>query len=507
MKDPKPTRLGLLYTILLLSTIALAYIWIPSTGHRQMNVMLTISTVVVAILLIFIWAMAFARLPGGIRLRIAGAFMLFLILAFSTLRIRGVTGDLVPILAWRWSEQSFGTVLFSSEVSGVQTQDFPQFLGPYRNGTIGDKELISWESNPPKEVWRIKVGEGWAAFAVSGQIAVTQEQRGEEECVVAYDLATGEQLWVHADEARYASALGGVGPRATPTIDEDRVYTIGSTGLFNCLDVETGSLHWSKNILDENSGRQPEWGLAGSPLILDKLVIVSPGGSADRSLVAYSKDTGAFVWGGGTVRAGYSSPSLHTVAGREQILIFNGGSVAGHDPADGKVLWEVDWPLTECVAQPLPISENRVFVSTGYGIGCKLFEISTENGQFRADLLYETPRLKAKFANFVHYEGYIYGLDDGVFVCLDPETGQRKWKRGRYGHGQILRVGGKLIVQTEDGEIVLVELNPEKLIELAKLPALNSKTWNNPILAGSLMIVRNDREAVCYEVGLEDDAI
>ena len=338
--------------------------------------------------------------------------------------------------------------------------------------------------------------------------------------VVCYDLHSGREQWTHSDQDRYEAVPAGVGPRATPTIVADRIYTLGATGILNCLDFATGERIWSEDILYDNNAELASWGMSGSPLVLDDLVVVSAGGGEGKSLVAYHKDTGERVWRGGSSPAGYSSPLITTLAGVPQILIFNYGSVVAHAPNDGGVLWQHPWPGgTECVSQPLPLPNDRLFVSSAYGIGCKLFQIARdEANQLKATLMWETPRLKAKFTNVVHRDGYIYGLDDGVLVCLDLADGQRRWKRGRYGHGQIILVdapppagekrggsdqSGLLLVTTESGDVLLVEVNPNESKELSRFPALASKTWNNPALAGQYLLVRNDREAACYELPLE----
>ena len=295
---------------------------------------------------------------------------------------------------------------------------------------------------------------------------------------------------------------------------EDRVYTLGATGILNCLDLATGERVWSEDILYDNDAEIASWGISGSPLVLDDLVVVSAGGGAGKSLVAYHKDTGERIWRDGSSPAGYSSPLIATLAGVPQILIFNYGSVAAHAPNGGQILWQHPWPSgTECISQPVPLPDDRLFVSSGYGIGCKLFQIAhDEDNQLKATLVWETPRLKAKFTNVIHRDGYIYGLDDGVLVCLDLADGQRRWKRGRYGHGQVILVddpdeirdeNGLLLVSAESGDVLLVEVNPNESKELARLPALASKTWNNPALAGQYLLVRNDREAACYELPLE----
>ena len=164
----------------------------------------------------------------------------------------------------------------------------------------GLKLARDWSERPPQLLWRQPIGAGWSAFAVVGSSAITQEQRGEYEMVVCYDLKSGREQWTHSDHDRYEATPAGVGPRATPTIVEDRVYTLGATGILNCLDLATGERVWSEDILYDNGAELASWGMSGSPLVLDDLVVVSAGGGEGKSLVAYHKDTGERVWSGGS---------------------------------------------------------------------------------------------------------------------------------------------------------------------------------------------------------------
>jgi outer membrane protein assembly factor BamB len=254
--------------------------------------------------------------------------------------------------------------------------------------------------------------------------------------------------------------------------------------------------------LNDSSSAEPEWGVAVSPLLHGSRVIVSAGGSAGRALVAYDRNTGEPLWAQGTGGLAYSSPALLNLGGREQVVMLNKASAAGHDPVTGTLLWEHEFPHEQPnVAQPLSLSENRVLFSVGYGIGSRVFEISEGVGDaLLARLVWSTLRLKSKFANMVAYEGSVYGLDDGVLVCLDPETGERRWKAGRFGHGQLVLVGQNLMVQTEGGEVVLIEPNPERLVEITRFRALDGVTWNPPAFAAPILLVRNDLEAAAYEL-------
>jgi outer membrane protein assembly factor BamB len=311
-------------------------------------------------------------------------------------------------------------------------------------------------------------------------------------------------LWSDAHRARYDTAIAGVGPRATPTLHGGRVYAQGATGVLVALDLASGRRLWSRDVVGENGAVLAEWGKSGSPLIVDGRVIVNAGGEG-RSLVAYDAATGAPAWAAGSGRASYSSPVLLTIAGRRQVVVLNTSSVAGHDPATGAVLWEAPFPGGQPnVATPLQLADDRVLVSVGYGVGSKAYRVAAAGGgALQASLLWESPRLKSKFGNLVRHGGFVYGLDDGVLTCLDPDTGERRWKEGRHGHGQLLLVGGLLLVQTEDGELVLIDPSPDAARELARVPLLDGKTWNPPALAGRLLLVRNEREAAAYELPVD----
>lgn len=543
--------------ILVLAAAFLAKTWLTGDAIRQMRVIPSLMAGIVTWLALLLWLLLFSRLPGRLRLAGLGLTVLAVAGGATLFRIRGVTGDLVPVLEPRWvgpaalpqappatptpgpalpaeaaavaspaqpdarsahpaPERSLPAVATgpaapagrASIVIPAPTPDasYPQFLGPSRDGTLpGPRLARDWSSRPPRPLWRQPIGAAWSGFAVADGVAVTQEQRGDEEHVVAYEAATGRVLWSHADRARYATTIAGVGPRATPTIAGERVFTLGATGILNAFERRTGRRIWSRQVVDENGAKVPDWGKSCSPLAIEDRVVVSAGGPDGRSLVAYDAATGALVWSGGSDRSSFSSPRLLRLGGRPQVLILNGRSVAAHDPASGAVLWEHPFPSEQPnVTMPEPLPGDRVLVSVGYGIGSKLYQVArAEGGEWKASLVWESPRLKSKFANLVVRGGYVYGLDDGVLTCIDPATGERRWKAGRYGHGQLILAGGLLLVQSEEGELVLVDPSPDGLRELTRFQALDGKTWNPPALAGKLLLVRNDKEAAAYELPVE----
>jgi outer membrane protein assembly factor BamB len=368
---------------------------------------------------------------------------------------------------------------------------------------VPDPGLVrDWSAHPPQQLWRRPIGLGWAGFAVAQGLAVTQEQREGQEAVVAYDLGDGTPRWSHLREAGFESPLAGDGPRATPSIADGRVYALGATGLLADLDLESGTLRYERDVLAEAGARRPPHGVAASPLVMGDLLVVLAGGTGGRSLVALDRSTGARRWSGGDDPAAYSSPLLATLSGVSQLVVFNEVHVSGHDATNGQVLWSHPWPKgSERVAQPVVLGEDRLFVSTGYGIGGQMLRIRRgDDGGFAVESLYETRRLKAKFSQIVEHAGYLYGLDDGVLVCLDPATGERRWKRGRYGHGQLLMVGELLLLQTEDGAVVLIDPDPGELRELSRFEAVSGRAWATPALAGDRLIVRGEGEVACYRL-------
>lgn len=452
----------------------------------------------------WLWVVVLAPTPRQARLFVAVLPLVAGALALCLLRIEGVDGNLLPELRWRWTRHDVQWLEPAPDLrtTGDATYDYPQFLGPERNGHANGPVLArTWEAQP-RLVWRRDVGEGWSAFAVAGNRAVTQEQHGEEEVVACYELATGAPQWTYRDRTRFASTVAGNGPRSTPTIQGNRVVTMGATGILNCLDLATGTRHWSVDVLLDNDGTNQDWGTAGSPLAWDDRVIVNPAGTADHSLVAYAMEDGRRLWTSGGDTASYSSPARAMLGGREQVVIVNAGSVSGHEPDSGSVLWRVPWPGKQPkVAQPVLLPGSRLFIAASYGVGCALLHIVTDaEGIQSGTIVWSNRNLKAKFTNPVYHEGHLYGLDEGILVCLDMITGHRAWKAGRYGHGQLLCADGLLIVQCEDGTVALAAASPDTHVERGRFTALNARTWNSPALAGHYLLVRNHREAACFEL-------
>lgn len=462
----------------------------------------------VTLALLLIWLLGFSRLRWKTRGLTVGVGVLAVLITAGLFRIRGVSGNLIPILEPRWTSKSWAPVQTNAVKAAAAVipgaADFPQFLGSNRTAVVeGPKLVTQGLAADPVPLWKHEVGTGWSGFAVAGGIAVTQEQRDSKECVVAYDLLTGRTLWTQSVEARYFTTLAGEGPRATPTIANGRVYAQGATGYLNCLDAATGRVIWSKDILSENQSSVPGWGHSSSPLIVGDLVLVTAGGHKSPSLLAYRIADGSKAWGGPSLGSTYSSPLEVTLAGERQFILF-ADALHGVDPATGKLLWKQSWPGGHPhIAMPVQVGDSDVIVSSGYGTGSGRFHVQKgEDGKWSTAEVWRSNRMKAKFTNLVLHKNHVYGLDDGIMACADAATGDLKWKDGKYGHGQVLLVAGVLLVMAENGEVVFVDPLPTGLSELGKFRALAGKTWNPPALAGEYLLVRNDLEAACYRLAI-----
>src|SRR6185436_17918245 len=343
-------------------------------------------------------------------------------------------------------------------------------------------------------IWKQPIGLGYSSFTVADGKAFTIEQRRSQEVVVAYDVANGREVWKQAWNAEFTDSTGD-GPRSTPTWDDGRIYALGATGELRCLDARSGGVLWGKNILKENGASNLSWAMAASPLIVDDKVIVLPGGT-NKSVVAYNKATGAAVWKSQSDPQAYVSPMLVTLNGRRQIIVVSSNRVFGLTPEDGSLLWNLTWDTSMGinVSQPIMVDGNHFFISSGYGKGAALVEVSGSGKEMSAKSVWENNTMKNKFNSSVLHEGYVYGLDEGILSCVDVKTGERKWKGGRYGYGQVLLVGNHLIVSTDDGELALVRAAPDQFSEISRFQAIEGKTWNYPAIAGGRLLVRNGNE-------------
>ena len=504
--------------ILALGIVAHASLWQRFSGDRTYEVFSFLYVWPADLFLLGLWWTFASGLAW--RSRMIGWGIVFAVLGTlgALFRVQDVQGDMVPKIVWRWTPSAEAeAALFWQETDPaantpalatleISPEDWPEFRGLGRNGVIEHVPPPSeWLAQPLKLLWKHPVGPAWSSFAIVGDRAWTQEQRHDEESVVCYDAISGQTVYVHSASARHESPLGRVGPRATPTISNGQVFTLGATGILNCLDARSGAKVWSRNILEDADAGNLPWAMAGSPLVDDRMVVVNPGGSDGRGVIAYDRDSGEILWTSGNHPAAYAGAKFANILGNRQVLIFNGFGLCAFDSEQGTPLWEFAWANSERinVAQPIALSEDRIFIAAGYGKGGTVVTVTKDGDQVTADSDWtasQSRQLKLKFNDAVYHDGCVYGLDEGILTCLDLDTRKRRWKGGRYGYGQVLLCGKELLVQTEEGEMIALEASPAGHQELSRQRVLDGKCWNQPAIAQGKLFVRNATEAACYEI-------
>ena len=378
-----------------------------------------------------------------------------------------------------------------------------EYRGPGRAGIYDQAPIrTDWPTDGPPELWRQQIGGGYASMVVADGLLFTIEQRRDREVVAAYRTEDGRQAWEHSWKSRFRESMGGDGPRATPTWSDGNIYAQGANGDLVCLAAHNGKVLWQRNILRDASATNLTWGMSAAPLVVDDMVIALPGGKGGKSIFAYDKRSGEIIWSNLDDKAGYVSPQAATLAGRRQLLVVSGTRVLGASLEDGSEIWSHPWKTSydaNC-AQPLVVDGNHVFVSSGYGHGAALLQISQAEGRFSVEEVWSNLNMKNKFNPSVLVDEVVYGLDEGILAAVDVRTGERLWKKGRYRYGQLLYASGHLIVISEDGELALVEATPVEYRELARFDSIPGKTWNVPAMADGLLFVRNQTELVAYDL-------
>jgi outer membrane protein assembly factor BamB len=525
----------------------------PSIQGGMMGLMLFIYAIPATVVPLFVaWAVVTQRTSGSSRYMTMAAAILLGCGVWLVARTDGLRGETGAQLAWRWTPTAEERLLaqaspaplpvaaaMPSAVSpaaaapaeprpaepaiavpepaaspettpatppAVGAAAWPGFRGTHRDGFVRNLRIdTDWARTPPREVWRHPIGPGWSSFAVSGELIYTQEQRGEHELVSAYRLDTGEPVWRHRDEVRFYESNGGAGPRATPTVHEGRIYALGATGILNVLDAATGALAWSRHAQADTGATLPGWGFAGSPVIAGDAVIVAASGR----LAAYDLTTGEPRWTRMTGGGGYSSPHLVTLDGVPQILLLSGGGITSVSPADGAVLWQHPGGGDVSIVQPGMAPNGDVLVAAGDmmgGAGIRRVALRRDAGVWTVEERWASRGLKPNFNDFVVHDGHAYGFDGTILSCISLETGERAWKGGRYGAGQLILLGDSdvLLVLGEEGQLALVAAAPDGYRELAKVQALGDKTWNHPVVVGDVLLVRNGVEMAAYRLPLRD---
>lgn len=394
--------------------------------------------------------------------------------------------------------------------SKSETRDWPQFLGPQRNGVSSETGLIDrLPDTGPIEVWRVRGGVGMSGLAISRGQLLTLVQTDGKQRLIALDALTGKPTWEQPLAPAYKNGMGN-GPRATPAISGDLVFAYSGEGILTAVNFLDGKPVWSQRVVAELKGAVAEYGMASSPLVIDNLVYVTVG-APNATIAAYEAKTGKLAWTAGDDPAGYSSPVLLNVGGRPQLVVYSGASVLGLRPDTGAILWRYPYETNfDCnIVVPLAV-KDRVFVSSGENHGSVLLELKPKNDKIDVLEIWKSQGSKSVLRNewqtSILLDGYLYGFDNvGAagpvthLTCINAATGERAWQQLRFGKGNLIAADGKLWISTIEGELVIVKATHQGFEELGRARVLDS-TRQAPALVNGLLYLRDNEEIVCLNV-------
>jgi len=403
--------------------------------------------------------------------------------------------------------------MISLVVKHANGDDWPQFLGPHRNGVSAETGLVNaWPADGPEVVWRTPLGVSMSGVAVVKGAAFTMFQDKISQYVVCLNAADGKERWRTPVAPVYENAMGH-GPRATPTVADGHVFAFTGEGTLVALNVEDGRQLWSVNVPKLLKGKPNEYGVSCSPLITDDRVIVHSGTTA-AAVAAFGISDGKLAWQAGSGNAGYSSPVLLSLNGETQIVSLTAAGAIGIESVSGKELWSFPFPTEfDCnTASPVRLNDQHILISAGENHGSVVLAVNSVKNGTTAEKVWSSlgkdSQLRAEWQTPVIHEGHLYGLDNGGsagpitnLVCLRLTDHTTVWQKNRFGKSNLMLADGKLFLTTMEGEVVIVEASPEEFRELSRATIMDT-TRQAPALADGHLFVCDDKEVVCINVKL-----
>ena len=403
--------------------------------------------------------------------------------------------------------KAFFTLLLLSALPSAFGSDWPQFLGPARNGVSADEDIsVSWPKEGPKVAWKSKVGRGWSGPVVASNCVVIFHRLDDQETVECLNATNGARLWSSHYLATYRDDFGfDNGPRATPAIDGSRLFTLGADGILNCWDFASGTNLWRVDTRAQFKTDKGFFGIACSPLVEGNAVILNIGGSGGAGIVAFDKGTGKLLWKATDEDASYSSAVAATIQGERYVFAFARNGLVALEPGNGKVLWAFPWrPRIQASvsgAAPLIIGD-QIFISASYETGAALLRF---NETKPAVIWSGDDILSNHYATSVSHNGFLYGFDGRQeercrLRCVELKTGKVRWSEDGFGAGTLILAGDKLLILHERGELIAAETGAEKFTLLSRTQIMGSDVRAHPALANGLFYARDKISIVCIDL-------
>ncbi len=391
------------------------------------------------------------------------------------------------------------------------SNDWPQFLGPTRNGVYAGGDLAeAWPKEGPPTLWQKSIGQGFSGPAVADHKLVLFHRVDDKETVSCFDAKTGAQVWTFDYPTAYQDSFGfDEGPRATPSISGGRVFTFGAEGVLHCLDLATGKKIWSVNAKTKFDAPKGYFGLACSPLVEGNAVLLNVGGRDGAGIVAFDTVSGKILWKTSEDQASYSSPTAATIDGRRCALFFTRNGLVAVDPVGGKIQFQYPWKprMSPSVSTATPlVTGNLIFLSASYGAGAILLRVKDN----RAEKVWSADQvLSNHYATSVQRDGFLYGIDGRTdpgsspgpsLRCVELNTGKIRWQDDSIGAATVTLAGNQLLVLSEKGELIRVSATPDSFQPNARAQILPYQVRAYPALADGLLYARSKDKLVCVDL-------
>ena len=388
--------------------------------------------------------------------------------------------------------------------------DWPQYRGPNGDGTTNDKILTTWPANGPKEVWKHKIGDGVGSIAAVGGQCFTLALKDKNEVCIAFDIASGKTLWETDLGPTTFNKAGGIGPRTTPSVVGDLVYTYGTYLMLTCMSAKDGKIVWQHDIQAKNKGQTDtkgisNWGNAQSPIVEGDVVMVAGGGDG-QTFLFFDRKTGKLLGKDGSEKITHATPTPTEINGQRQVIFFTQAGLTTFDP-QGKKLWHADFSWSTSTAASPIVEGDTVYCSAGYGTGAGAFKISTSGNAWKATELWRKKgELENHWSTPVVRGGHVYGLfgfkqyKTMPIKCVELATGKIVWSEDGFGQGGTIIVGDNILIQGDQGQLVLIKATADKYTELARAQILTGDCWNNPAVANGYVISRSKNQIVCLDL-------
>ncbi len=392
------------------------------------------------------------------------------------------------------------TLFLSTEIAAQVGADWPQWRGPNRDGISKETGLLKqWPEPGPPLVWKATgAGAGYSSMSVTNGRLYTMGLRGDQEFVIAFDVATGKEVWATPHGKAYRDSRGD-GPRGTPTFEGGKLYSLGGNGDLSSIDAKTGKIVWSINVLQKFGGENIGWGISESPLVIGEKLIVNAGGPG-ASVVALNKKDGTLIWKSQNDKAGYSSGMPLKIGDTTQVVFFTHTRAVGLDLKDGKLLWDYPRAANNVANVATPVVRgNRVFISSDYGTGAGMVEIKADG---KAQEVYFTKDMRNHHSSSILVGDHLYGFSSSVLTAMRFDTGEIAWRDRSVGKGSLVFADGHLYALSENGVVGLIEASPKGYVEKGRFRIQQDSlpTWTHPIVVGGRLYLRDQGTIYAYDV-------